>query len=192
MSQCIGCANQPSDTDSLGGGAHEGTVTPMVVGIIIGTVAVFVLVVCALFYCVKLENNKHRRMAKIDEDGGDGDGGGAGPRAREEGDDDGSSSVKSRPSSVTVVAAPTAGTGVRFVVEEEVEEGEQSRGEALGRQSDGGGGGSAGGGVGKKRLFAWGRKSGEFIVSLIFCLWFLTLIIVFCSSTWRPIARDRY
>lgn len=70
MSQCVSCANQPSDNDSLGGAAHEGTVTPMVIGIIIGTVFVFVLVVCALFYCVKLENHKY--MAKIgDVVGGD-------------------------------------------------------------------------------------------------------------------------
>ena len=58
MSQCVSCNNQPNDNDSLGGGAHEGAVTPMVVGIIAGTVVVFVLVLCALFYCAKLENDK--------------------------------------------------------------------------------------------------------------------------------------
>lgn len=67
MSQCVSCANQPNTNDSLGGAAHEGTVTPMVVGIIVGTVIVFVIVVCALFYCVKLEN--HRYMAKVGDEG---------------------------------------------------------------------------------------------------------------------------
>lgn len=70
MSQCVSCNNQPNDNDSLGGGAHEGAVTPMVVGIIAGTVAVFVLVLCALFYCAKLENDKTRRGLKADEDDG--------------------------------------------------------------------------------------------------------------------------
>lgn len=80
MSQCVSCNNQPNDNDSLGGGAHEGAVTPMVVGIIAGTVAVFVLVLCALFYCAKLENDKTRRGLKADEDDGPaGLGGGSGP-----------------------------------------------------------------------------------------------------------------
>lgn len=70
MSQCVSCNNQPNDNDSLGGGAHEGAVTPMVVGIIAGTVVVFVLVLCALFYCAKLENDKTRRGLKADEDDG--------------------------------------------------------------------------------------------------------------------------
>lgn len=64
MSQCVSCNNQPNDNDSLGGGTHEGAVTPMVVGIIAGTVVVFVLVLCALFYCAKLENDKARRSLK--------------------------------------------------------------------------------------------------------------------------------
>ncbi|KAF3768562.1 hypothetical protein M406DRAFT_71553 [Cryphonectria parasitica EP155] len=63
MSQCIDCANRPSDNDSLGGAEHEGTVTPTVIGIIVGTVAIFILVVSALFYCVKLERDKY--MAKM-------------------------------------------------------------------------------------------------------------------------------
>lgn len=67
MSQCVSCNNQPNDNDSLGGGTHEGAVTPMVVGIIAGTVAVFVLVLCALFYCAKLENDKARRSLKAAE-----------------------------------------------------------------------------------------------------------------------------
>lgn len=70
MSQCVSCNNQPNDNDSLGGGAHEGAVTPMVVGIIAGTVVVFVLVLCALFYCAKLENDKTRRGLKADDDDG--------------------------------------------------------------------------------------------------------------------------
>ncbi|KAK7702229.1 hypothetical protein SLS64_009807 [Diaporthe eres] len=82
MSQCVSCNNQPNDNDSLGGGAHEGAVTPMVVGIIGGTVVVFVLVLCALFYCAKLENDKTRRGLKAeDDDGGpaEEDSGGAHP-----------------------------------------------------------------------------------------------------------------
>lgn len=70
MSQCVSCNNQPNDNDSLGGGAHEGAVTPMVVGIIVGTVVVFVLVLCALFYCAKLENDKTRRGLKAEEEDG--------------------------------------------------------------------------------------------------------------------------
>lgn len=97
MSQCIDCANRPSDNDSLGGAAHEGTATPLVIGIIAGTVLVFILVVCALFYCVKLENNKHTAKA-----GGDSPSSG-------EGGADGGASAKSRPSSVTVV--PSEGGG---------------------------------------------------------------------------------
>ena len=89
MSQCVSCNNQPNDNDSLGGGAHEGAVTPMVVGIIAGTVVVFVLVLCALFYCAKLENDKARRGLKAEQEddnnnldveaegGGGDDGGGA-------------------------------------------------------------------------------------------------------------------
>jgi hypothetical protein len=68
MSQCVSCNNQPNDNDSLGGGEHEGAVTPMVVGIIAGTVAVFVLVLVALFYCAKLENDKARRSLKAEVD----------------------------------------------------------------------------------------------------------------------------
>lgn len=83
MSQCVSCANQPNDNDSLGGGAHEGAVTPMVVGIIAGTVAVFVLVLCALFYCAKLENDKTRRGLKADEDDGAADEGGAPPTSQQ-------------------------------------------------------------------------------------------------------------
>lgn len=144
MSQCIGCANQPSDSDSLGGAAHEGTATPMVVGIIIGTIAVFILVVCALFYCVKLENNKH--TAKIGDACGTG---GEGMSSDDDPRDEQNGSIKSRPSSVTVVP-PIAGAKLE----------EQSRvgAEAQPRQS-----GRAGDGVGKRRLFAWGRKSGEFL-----------------------------
>lgn len=133
MSQCVSCANQPSDTDSLGGAAHEGAVTPMVVGIIVGTVAVFLLVVCALFYCVRLENSRY--MAKLgpngagavgscsDEEAGvdvEG-GGGSGERV----------SVKSRPPSGAVLDAGAAARGV------------------------------SGGNGEKKRLFGWRRKSGE-------------------------------
>lgn len=66
MSQCVSCSNQPNTNDSLGGAAHEGTVTPTVIGIIVGTIIVFIIVVCALFYCVKLENR--RFMAKVEEE----------------------------------------------------------------------------------------------------------------------------
>lgn len=79
MSQCVSCNNQPNDNDSLGGGAHEGAVTPMVVGIIAGTVVVFVLVLCALFYCAKLENDKTRRGLKAEEDDGPAEAGSALP-----------------------------------------------------------------------------------------------------------------
>ncbi|KAK2601219.1 hypothetical protein N8I77_010684 [Diaporthe amygdali] len=146
MSQCVSCNNQPNDNDSLGGAAHEGAVTPMVVGIIVGTVAVFVLVLCALFYCAKLENEKTRRV-KAEEglaappDGvamHDGGGGGhiyghydAGCGAK-------SGSVGRRPSSATVVgregedAHAGAGPGVRV-----------PEGALVGR---------------KKGLFGWGGK----------------------------------
>lgn len=135
MSQCVSCANQPSDTDSLGGAAHEGAVTPMVVGIIVGTVAVFLLVVCALFYCVRLENSRY--MAKLgpngagavgscsdEETGVDVDGGDAGERV----------SVKSRPPSGVALDAGAAARGV------------------------------SGGNGEKKSLFGWRRKSGESLV----------------------------
>lgn len=83
MSQCVSCNNQPNDNDSLGGGPHEGAVTPMVVGIIVGTVVVFVLVLCALFYCAKLENDKARRGMKAEEDDGPvGEGEGSPPPQR--------------------------------------------------------------------------------------------------------------
>ncbi|ROW16520.1 hypothetical protein VPNG_02815 [Cytospora leucostoma] len=68
MSQCVSCNNQPNDNGSLGGGpASEGAVTPVVIGIIVGTVAIFILVLCALFYCVKLENERSMRV-KDDEE----------------------------------------------------------------------------------------------------------------------------
>lgn len=51
----------------------------MVVGIIAGTVVVFVLVLCALFYCAKLENDKTRRGLKAEEDDGPGEEGGSPP-----------------------------------------------------------------------------------------------------------------
>lgn len=158
MSQCVSCANQPSDNDSLGGAAHEGTVTPMVIGIIIGTVVVFILVVCALFYCVKLENNKY--IAKLGPDGGgtsDEDpasppgpamtataaSAGGGPHRRgDEYDGSGEQSVKSRPSSVTVVPSREAGVC----------------GPPPAGVSIGGAAGSGNGGM--KKLFGWKRKSG--------------------------------
>lgn len=65
--QCVSCNNQPNENGSLGGAASEGNVTPVVVGIIVGTVAVFVLVLCALFYCVKLENERSLRVKDGDE-----------------------------------------------------------------------------------------------------------------------------
>lgn len=140
MSQgCISCTNQPSDNGSLGGAAgHEGTVTPMVIGIIIGTVVIFILVVCALFYCVKLENNKY--MAKIGDLGGEPDSG------------DGESVKSRRPSSVTVVPM-----SVRPVSGDTVGVREMPRSEAMGASL-----GEAGGrGDGKKRLFGRGRKGGK-------------------------------
>lgn len=66
--QCVSCNNQPNDNDSLGGAASEGTVTPVVIGIIVGTVGVFVLVLCALFYCVKLENERSMRVKDDDDE----------------------------------------------------------------------------------------------------------------------------
>ncbi|CAN8100142.1 unnamed protein product [Discula destructiva] len=154
MSGCIGCANQPSDNGSLGGATgHEG-MTPIVVGIIIGTVAIFILVVCALFYCVKLENNKY--MAKIGDSSGDGtDGSGEG-----EGEGEGEiESVKSRPSSATFVPPPL----VRIVGRDRDGEAggvrELPRSPAVGA-SVGAVGAGGGRGEGKRRLFAWGRKSG--------------------------------
>lgn len=158
MSGCIGCANQPSDNGSLGGAGHEGTVTPMVIGIIIGTVAIFILVVCALFYCVKLENNKY--MAKIGDSATT-----SGPPGGRGGDDSGESgesseSVKSRPSSVTIVVPASSvrvvGGGGATVGVREV----RKVGASVG--CGGGGPGGSGRGEGKRRLFGWGRKSGEF------------------------------
>ncbi|KAK7743920.1 hypothetical protein SLS53_003942, partial [Cytospora paraplurivora] len=62
------CNNQPNDNGSLGGGpTSEGAVTPVVIGIIVGTVAIFILVLCALFYCVKLENERSMRVKDDDE-----------------------------------------------------------------------------------------------------------------------------
>lgn len=166
MSQCVSCANQPSDNDSLGGAAHEGAVTPMVVGIIVGTVAVFILVVCALFYCVKLENNKY--MAKLGPEGPDAAAataaaaasasssddeppGGGGHLVREAaGDGDGDRlSAKSRPSSVTIVPSSSEGGGGCAAV------GLAPRAGVMV------GAGAGGGNGGKRRLFAWGKKSGE-------------------------------
>lgn len=147
MSQgCISCTNQPGDNGSLGGAGHEGAVTPMVIGIIIGTVAIFILVVCALFYCVKLENNKY--MAKIGDSGGGGE---------PDGGDDGNS-VKSRPSSVTVVPASVRVVGGAMVGVKELPRSE-AMGASVAAAGDGGGGG--GRAEMKRKLFAWGRKSGE-------------------------------
>ncbi|KUI73158.1 hypothetical protein VM1G_08690 [Cytospora mali] len=60
--QCVSCNNQPNNNDSLGGAASEGTVTPVVIGIIVGTIAIFIVVLFALFYCVKLENERTMRV----------------------------------------------------------------------------------------------------------------------------------
>lgn len=133
----------------------------MVVGIIVGTVIVFVIVVCALFYCVKLEN--HRYMAKVEEEGesalpapppGDGEGGAQqhfeeqqveGRCPEDMRDVSRKMSVKSRPSSsVTqvVVVAPQSAAGQEGVREVE-------------HVADGGK---------KKLMFGWGkraRNSGE-------------------------------
>lgn len=142
--------------------------TPMVVGIIIGTVAVFLLVVCALFYCVKLENHKYR--AKIGELGSGGGGGGGG--------DDGESVDKSRPSSGTVVSASVRAVGggendededETVVGRREVLPGRRRRSfGAVGASVGGvaGVGGGAGRGDGKRRLFGWGRKNGKSIFLL--------------------------
>lgn len=159
MSQCVSCSNQPNTNDSLGGAAHEGTVTPMVVGIIVGTVIVFIIVVCLLFYCVKLEN--HRYMAKVGDeslpaDEEDRDGAGASGEQpcqqlgtdRPEGpeniqDVSREMSVKSRPSSVVVIPQSSEVTQV----------------------------GNAAGG--KKRLvFGWGKKrnsNGQLQMSILVC-----------------------
>lgn len=160
----MSCSNQPNTNDSLGGAAQEGTVTPMVVGIIVGTVIVFIIVVCALFYCVKLEN--HRYMAKVEGEGeselpaappgGGGAGGGAqqhfeeqqveGRHSQDMRDVSREMSVKSRPSSsvtqVVVVAPQPAAGG-----QEGVREVEQVAGSGK-----------------KKLMFGWGkraRNSGE-------------------------------
>lgn len=198
MSQCVSCANQPSDNDSLGGAAHEGTVTPMVIGIIIGTVFVFVLVVCALFYCVKLENHKY--MAKI----GDVVGGGGGDRSSD--DDPSSSFSSSSPSSAAPAPAPAAPAAPAAAASavgrsqalgrREDREGEREReqereeedvlsvksrpsssitvvpsrigtgtgadeGVEAGVTVGHGAGEGCGTGTGKRRLFGWGRKTGE-------------------------------
>lgn len=179
MSQCVSCANQPSGNDSLGGAAHEGAVTPMVVGIIVGTVAVFILVVCALFYCVKLENNKH--MAKLGPDGGFGGGGGASAssssddggggvdnssshtagRRRGGGQEADSGSVKSRPSSATIVPSSSERSGGGCAAAAVAS---RTSVTAVGTAAVGGGNG------GKRRLFAWGQKSGESRLHSIFAL----------------------
>lgn len=180
MSQgCISCTNQPSDNGSLGGAGHEGTVTPMVIGIIIGTVFVFILVVCALFYCVKLENNKY--MAKIgDTGGGDLDSG------------DGES-VKSQPSSSSVTVVPVSmrvvqGSGETVGVRELL-----PRSEAMGASV----GGAGGRGEGKRKLFGWGKKSGKsfpYCVMMDSCFLFGYAEIADClyachSSSYRQFTR---
>lgn len=163
MSQgCISCTNQPSDNGSLGGAGHEGTVTPMVIGIIIGTVFVFILVVCALFYCVKLENNKY--MAKIGDTGeGDPDSG------------DGES-VKSQPSSSSVTVVPVSmrvvqGGGETLGVKELL-----PRSEAMGASV----GGAGGRGESKRKLFGWGKKSGK---SFQYCVT-MDFFVFFSSFLW--------
>ncbi|KUI60168.1 hypothetical protein VP1G_07384 [Cytospora mali] len=65
--QCVSCNNQPNDNDSLGGATSESTVTPVVVGIIVGTIAIFILVLFALFYCVKLENERTMRVKNAEQ-----------------------------------------------------------------------------------------------------------------------------
>lgn len=178
MSQCVSCANQPSDNDSLGGAGHEGAVTPMVAGIIVGTVIMFVLVVCALFYCVRLENDRLVAKKKLDvrepSDAGaaaasvsDVDhsaGTGVLPSSdHERGATEGSDSceatglvregpeedsdrrsVKSRPSSVTMVSTLLGGddAGCTLV-------------------ASGPGTADSGGSNGKKRLFSWSRRSSK-------------------------------
>lgn len=145
MSQgCISCTNQPSDNGSLGGAGHEGTATPMVIGIIIGTVLVFILVVCALFYCVKLENNKY--MAKIGDTGERGD--------PDSGDGE---SVKSQPSSSSIMVAPVSMRAVQGSGEIAGARELLTRSEAMGASM----GGAGGRGEGKKKLFGWGKKSSE-------------------------------
>lgn len=133
----------------------------MVIGIIIGTVFVFILVVCALFYCVKLENNKY--MAKIGDYGG-----GGGEREPEDssGGDD-VESVKSQPSSsVTVVPVSmrvvVQGGGETIPVREEMLPGREA---AMGGASVGAGVG--GRGEGKRRLFGWGKKNGKSFFKMV-------------------------
>lgn len=165
MSQCVSCNNQPNDNDSLGGAAHEGTVTPMVIGIIVGTVAVFVLVLCALFYCAKLENDKTRRLKVADAgpdvplpnvEGGGGGGGGAVNddhvgdvyNGRDHGDLGAKSgSIYRRPSSITMVAR----------------DGEDPRAGDDPRAGAGAGGRvPAGAVIGRKKgLFGWGGKKSS-------------------------------
>lgn len=113
----------------------------MVIGIIIGTVVIFILVVCALFYCVKLENNKY--MAKLGDSGGEPDSG------------DGESVKSRRPSSGTVVPV-----SVRVVGSEAVGVRELPRSEVMGASV----GGAGGKGEGKRKLFGWRRKSGKFLI----------------------------
>ncbi|KAG6355529.1 hypothetical protein INS49_003491 [Diaporthe citri] len=180
MSQCVSCNNQPNDNDSLGGGAHEGAVTPMVVGIIAGTVVVFVLVLCALFYCAKLENDKTRRGLKAEEeDDGAVEEGGSHPTSQQlqpspsptiddegveildgDGDDDDEFGRhhRPRPREPDVKSRP-------------VERRPSSVTVVAGEVEDACGGGSAdttrpagGGGVKKKGLFSWGggkKSSGR-------------------------------
>lgn len=121
----------------------------MVIGIIIGTVAIFILVVCALFYCVKLENNKY--MAKI---------GDSSPTTSGDGGGDSSESVKSRPSSVTIVPASVGVIGGATVGVREVGASVGCADGAGGDGPGGAGGGRGPAGEGKRRLFGWGRKSG--------------------------------
>lgn len=159
MSQCVSCSNQPNTNDSLGGAAHEGTVTPMVVGIIVGTVIVFIIVVCALFYCVKLENRRY--MTKVGEGESDlpptaGGGRGGGREQYLEQEEqlgtagnmsnmrDGSSrevSVKSRHSSVTIQGVVPQSPGQQQQVVREV--------------------GNAGGGGKRRLIFGWGKKGNN-------------------------------
>lgn len=164
MSQCVSCSNQPNTNDSLGGASQEGTVTPMVVGIIVGTVIVFVIVVCALFYCVKLEN--HRYMAKVEVEGESelaaaapshpGRGAGAQQQFEEQ-------AVEGRPPAGHVREASSRELSVKSRPCSSAGGGGGGQEEGMQEVGHIAGGGSGGGGK-KKLMFGWGKKarnSGE-------------------------------
>lgn len=189
MSQCVSCNDQPNNNDSLGGGASgEGAVTPVVIGIIVGTIAVFILVLFALFYCVKIENERSMRVKDEDEgehetpsqspsaSGDSGTGGTMGPAPapvpRGPGWENHFGTDKSDDFGGRECPSPhIAGVADR-----------ESRGGATA--------GTAGAVVGKRRgVFGWGGKkgvTGEFVGLSFLFSFFLFFLFLFCPPRSLP------